>query len=147
MYQHYTSKTVSGEELDRLLGQAAAQERERGLYADLIVVEEVGNADDAAIDRCVINLLDALCEPSDGDVCRYALVDGGDVLQAVDELGLTLGTVYECAERDDKVIKLDDQAHSDAQAWATVSALPSWVQERYRKLVVVADAAKERPAA
>jgi hypothetical protein len=136
MYQHYTSKTVSSEELDRLLDQAAAQERERGLYADLIVAEEVGDVDDEGIDRCLISLLDALCEPSDDDVLRHALVDGGDVVQAVDDLGLMLGTVYECAEREDKVIKLDDQAHSDAQAWATVSALPGWVQERYRRLVL-----------
>jgi hypothetical protein len=144
MYQHYRTKTVSVEDLDRLLEQADVEAARLGGLAGLIVADQVDRADDAELDTYVMDLLDRLCEPDDEDPHRYSRIDGYDVLRAVDERGLMLGTIYECPGRSEKVIELDGEAHSDAQAWATVSAFPAWVRERYRKLIL-ADTAVGAP--
>lgn len=135
MYQHYQSKTVSSDELDDLLRRVARQQGQYGRFASMIVADEVSEADDDEIDAWLMGLLDLLCLPDEDERWSCPSISGLDVIAAVDQLGLTLGTVYETPQRDEKVIELDTEVETDAQAWATVAALPDWVQERYGKLV------------
>lgn len=135
VYEHYRSKTVSSEELDQLIARAEAEKARNHAFASIIVADYIENEEDEEIDSWLMCLLDLLCEPDIDERRSCPSVIGQDVIAATDELGLTLGTVYDAPDREERVIELDTEAESDAQAWATMAALPDWLTWRYRKLV------------
>lgn len=142
MYLHYRSSTVSDEELDRMTAQADAEKNDP--WPQFVVVEDMDVVDDDTIDDRIAYVLDRLADSDEDERWRRehglpicgANLDGHDLLRAADECGLVLGTVFDSAHRFDMVVALDDDACTDAAAWATTAQLPGWVLERYRKLVV-----------
>lgn len=136
MYRHYQRKTVNSEELDRLLKRAGEEEAQHGGLASVLLADEGHQADDQEIDEQLTPLLDALCLPAEDERWHSPGISAADVITAIDELGFALATIYEAHNRQEKVIVLDDECETDAQAWAMVGTLPGWVRERYRKLVL-----------
>jgi hypothetical protein len=132
MYQHFHTKTVSDEDLDRMLAEADADE-EASNRTPRFVVAEADLAEDEQIHRAVEHVLDYLADAGRDDHRRS--IGGHDLMRAIDACGLVLGTVFESRRRPYKIVELDYDACADAEAWAAVADLPDWVVYRYRKLV------------
>jgi nitroreductase len=132
MYRQYQSRTVSDEDLDRMLATADAAE-EACNREPRFVVAEVDVADDDEINGAVQHVLDYVADASRDEHRRN--IDGHDLLRAADACGLMLGTVFESPCRPYKIVQLDYDVCTDAIAWAAIADLPGWVAHRYNKLV------------
>lgn len=120
-------KTVSSEELDRLIATVEADEEEG------VVTDEIERYnDDQEIDELLMNHLETVCYQEERNIPNPS---GPDIIDAVDALGLKLATIYRAEGREDMVVVIDGQAETDALVWAMVSYLPDWITSRYGNLM------------
>jgi hypothetical protein len=135
MLQQYRERSVTNEELDRLL--ALTQDRRKGRTPELVRIKRRKSLEDSSVHEQLVRLFVMRYWDTEDEWRRNHCLhveslefDGWDLLTEASLHGVVLGTVVHAPDRDAWVVELDWEACKLAAAYTILEAVPQWVMAR-----------------